>query len=116
MIKVYLEQAIKSILADKEKKISEIKDRVMREKIVPFNSEVDKYRAKALSEIDMECNSKISEIKQEYEKRKQELVTLGENKKKENYETLLASEISVVSIEYDEAVSKLNAQISEIKE
>lgn len=116
MIKAYLEQAIRAIEADKERKVSEVKDRVMREKIAPFNVEVDNYRAKALTEIDNEYNAKVAELKQAYEVKKQELVRLGEEKKKQNAESILASELAVVTVEYDAHIAKLTAQIAEIEE
>lgn len=116
MIKAYLEQAVKSIEVEREKQVSIIKDRVVREKIAPYNAEVDNYRAKALTEIDNELNAKIVELKAEYEAKKAELIKLGEEKKKANAESVLASELAVVTVEFDSAISKLNAQIAEIKE
>ena len=116
MVKAYLEQAIKSIEAEKEQQIAVIKDRIMREKIMPFNAEIDTFRAKALTEIDNELNQKIAVLKQEYEVKKQELVKLGEEKKKANADSVLASELAVVSVKYDNHIAKLTAQIAEIKE
>lgn len=116
MIKEYLEQTIKSIETEKEKKVAEIKARLMQEKIAPFNAEVDEYRAKALTELDAQLNQKIAVLKQEYEAKKQELVKLGEEKKKANADTVLASDLAVVTVEFDKHINKLKAQIAEIKE
>lgn len=116
VIKVALEQAIRNIEVDKERKITEVKDRVTREKILPFNTDVDNARAKALAEIDNEFNQRVAELKQECEVKKQELVKLGEEKKKANADSVLATELAIVTIEYDAHIAKLNAQISEISE
>lgn len=116
MIKAYLEQAIKNIEVEREKQVSIVKDRVVREKIAPFNADVDAYRAKALSEIDSELATKITDLKAEYEAKKAELVRLGEEKKKTNAETVLASELAVITVEFDTAIAKLTAQIAEIEE
>lgn len=116
MIKAYLEQAIKSIEMEKEKQVSLIKDRLMKEKIAPYNAEIDSYRAKALTEIDSELNVKIAELRKEYETKKQELIALGEEKKKGNMESIFATELAVLTIEYDSAIAKLTAQLAEIKE
>lgn len=116
MIRQYIEQAIKSIEVERDKQVTIAKDRIMREKIAPFNAEIDSARAKALTEVDVEINTKVAEIKQEGEVRKQELIALGEQKKKNNAETVLASELAILTISYDSAISKLNAQLAEIKE
>lgn len=116
MIKAYLEQAIKSIEADRERAVSDVRERIMREKIIPYNTDIDTSRARALAEIDNELNTRISALKQEYEVKKQELIRLGEEEKKTNAEAVLASELAVVTVEYDAHIAKLTAQISEIKE
>lgn len=116
MIKSHIEQTIKSIEAEKAQAVSVIKERVLKEKIMPFNSEIDSARTKALAEIDTELNQRMSELKQEYEVKKQELVKLGETKKKQNEEAVLASELAVVAVDYDATISKLTAMLTEISE
>lgn len=116
MIKAYLEQAIRSIEMEKEKTVNAVKDRIMREKIVPFNADLDASRAKALSTLDEELNAKVVELKKEYEAKKQELIALGEEKKKANAESIFATELAVLTVDYDSAIAKLTAQIAEIKE
>lgn len=116
MVKEYLERAIKEIEAEKERQSAIIKDRIIREKVAPYNSEVDQKRANALAEIDNELNTKIIELKSAYEAKKQEIIRLGEEEKKNNSESILASELAVVTVEYDSAIAKLKAQIAEIKE
>lgn len=116
MVKEHLLQAIKSIEAERDGKVAEVKDRVLREKIAPYNANVDQKRASALAEIDNELNAKIVELKATYEAKKQELVRLGEENKKANAESILATELAVVTIDYDAHIAKLNAQIAEIKE
>lgn len=116
MIKEALMTAVKSIEMEKERKVAEIKDRITREKILPYNADIDQKRGKALAELDTELNNKIVELKQTYEVKKQELVMLGEENKKANAESIFASELAVVTVEFDAHIAKLNAQIAEIKE
>lgn len=116
MIKAYLEEAIKKIEMEKEQQASIIKDRLTREKIAPYNADIDSSRAKALTEVDNELNAKIAELKKTYEAKKQELVTLGEEKKKANAETVFASELAVFTVKYDKEITKLKAQLAEIEE
>lgn len=115
-MKQYIEQAIKSIEAEREQKTAQMKDKIMREKIAPFNAEVDSYRAKALTEVDNELNTKIADLKKEYEEKKKQLIALGEEKKKTNAESVLASELAVLTIDYDKAITKLKSQLSDISE
>lgn len=116
MIKAYLEQAVKGIEAERDRKVAGLKDEIVRTKIAPFNAEVDTMRAKALTEIDNELNAKIVELKAAYEAKKADLIKIGEEKKKTNAESVLATELAVVTVEFDNAIAKLNAQIAEIKE
>lgn len=115
-MKAILEQAIKSIEAKRDGEVALIKDRIVREKIAPFNAEVDSFRAKALQEIDAELATKIADLKVAYEAKKQDLIKIGEEKKKENMDSVLASELAVITVKYDTEIAKLNAQLSEIKE
>lgn len=115
-MKAILEQAIKSIEAKRDSEVALIKDRIVREKIAPFNAEVDSFRAKALQEIDAELATKIADLKVAYEAKKQDLIKIGEEKKKENMDSVLASELAVITVKYDTEIAKLNAQLAEIKE
>lgn len=115
MVKEYLEQAVKNIEMEKERQVSAVRERIMREKIIPYNADVDQSRAKALAELDNELNTKFLELRQAYDLKKQELVRLSEENKKENAEKLVATELAVLTIEYDKAIAKLNSQIAEIE-
>lgn len=116
MIKAHVEQLIKTLEMEKEKEISVAKDRLVREKIAPYNAEIDSSRAKALTEVDTELNVRISSLRQEYERKKQELIALGEEKKKSNAETVFATELSVLTVKYDREINKLRTQLAEIEE
>lgn len=116
MIKEFYEKWIKELEMDKEKKVAPLKDRIMREKIAPYNVDIDSSRAKALTEVDNKYNLKIAELKKACEAEKQELIVLGEKNKKENAEAVFASELAPITMEYDSAIAKLKAQLAEIKE
>lgn len=116
MVKEYLLQAVKGIEAERDRKVAEVKDRIVREKLAPYNADVDEKRAKALRELDNELNVKMVELKREYDAKKQELIRLGEENKQKNADSVFASELAVVTIDYDAHIAKLNAQLAEIKE
>lgn len=116
MVKDFLVQAVKSIEAERDRQVAVVKDRIVREKIAPYNANVDQLRASALAEIENELNGKILELRQTYEARKQDLVRMGEEDKKKNAESVLATELALVTVDYDAHIAKLNAQIAEIKD
>lgn len=122
-----LESTIKSYEAEKAQRIATVKEKATREKIVPFNAEIDNYRAKALGEltnelndkinaINAEASAKVAELRKTYEEKKQELFALGEEKKRTNAETVIATETAAVSVEYDGFISELNAILSKMKQ
>lgn len=116
MIKAFLQQAVRNIEAERDQKIAGLKDIVLREKIVPYNTEIDTYRTQAIAEIDKEFNIKLSELRKEFEEKKRQIIALAEEKKKTNMEEVYASELAVVTIEYEAHIAKLNSQISECSE
>lgn len=114
-IKVALEQAIKDIEVKKERAVAGIKDRIIKEKVVPFNAELDNSRNVALAALDKELNEKIAVLRKEYEVKKQELIALGEQKKKEKADAIFAVELATYTVDYDNAIAKLKAQLDETK-
>ena len=115
-IKLHLEQAIKSLEAEKEREANIVKDKVMKEKIIPFNQEIDIAREKAIAELQSSLNSTILAHQEKFAKDKQIMIEAGEKKKQENAAMVLATETSVVTIKYDKAIAKLKEQIEDINE
>lgn len=116
MIKPYIENAIKQIEAEKEKQANIVKERVTREKIVPFNTEIDVARDKAIAELTNQMNNSIKSAQDNFNQKKKELIEAGEAKKKENAETVTATEVALVTLVYDKAIMKLTEQVEELKE
>ena len=113
-IKAHLEQTIKALEAERDREVSLVKDRVMREKIVPFNQDIDVAREKAIAELQSTLNGKIVALQESFAKDRQALVDAGEKKKQDNASMVLATETSVVTIAYDKAICKLKEQIAEL--
>ena len=122
-----IKNTIRAYENEKEQRLATVKERVTREKIVPFNADIDNSRAKAVAElntelntkinaINQECAARISVLRQDYDKRRQELVSLGEQKKSENAEAVIATETAAINVEYDDVLSKLNAILSAMKQ
>lgn len=115
-IKTYLEEAIKKLEGEKAREIAVAKEKAMREKIVPFNVEIDKARDAAILQKQNEMSAQIAAHQEAFAKEKQSYIDAAEKKKAENADAVIASETAVISAEYDRHIAKLNAQIQEVKE
>lgn len=115
-IKAYLEQTIRSLEAEKEREVAVIKERVTREKILPFNQEQDILRDKAIAELQQNMNEDITARQAQFAKEKQAIVEENEKRKENNANAVLATETYEVTGKYDKAIAKLNDQISDLKE
>ena len=71
-IKVHLEQAVKSLEAEKQTVVNAVKEKVTREKIVPYNQEIDLARDKAIAEKQASFNATIVAHQERFAKEKQE--------------------------------------------
>ncbi len=116
MIKQILERAIADIEAQKAREVSAIKERVMREKIVPYNNEINQSRDKAISELNTQLNSNIAELQKKFSDSKQSLIDAGEKKKTDFAEVTIATETAIVAESYDKSISKLRDMINQEKE
>lgn len=115
MIKDIIEQAIRAVEAEREQKIAPAKAELMRTKIFPHNTEIDKKRDAALQEMAEKLNVDIAALRATFEREKQEIVQACEQEKKENAETVLKEELGGLTAEYDKAIAELKKQI-EVKE
>ena len=115
-IKTHLEEAVRKIENEKAREIAIVKDKVTREKIVPFNMEIDKARDAAILQKQSEMSEHIAAHQEAFAKEKQSYIDAAEKKKADNAEAVITSETAVVVAEYDRHIAKLNAQIQEIKE
>ena len=115
-IYTHLEQAIKNLEIERERETVAIKERVMRERIAPFNQEMDAARDKAISEKQQELNAKIVALQDQFVKDKQKIIDAAENKKEQNATSVITTETYTVTVAYDKAISKLKEQIEELKQ
>lgn len=115
-IKSHLEQAVKSIETEKEREVAVIKERVTREKIVPYNQEQDTLRDKAIAELQQNMNEDITARQAQFAKEKQAIVDENEKRKENNANAVIATETYEVTGKYDKAIARLNDQISELKD
>lgn len=115
-IKAHLEQAVRSLEAEKEREVAIIKDKVTREKIIPYNQEADKGRDLAIAELQQNMNDDIAARQAKFAKEKEAIVAENEKRKENNASAVLATETYTVTVKYDKAIAKLNEQIADLKE
>lgn len=115
-IKSIYEQAIRSLESEKQSLANAKREQVTREKIIPYNQEVDILRDKAIAEKQQALNASIVAQQEHFAKEKQEMIEAAEKKKAENANAVITTETYAVTVEYDKAISKLNEQIADLKE
>lgn len=115
-IKMHLEQTVKALETEREKEVAIIKERVTREKIIPYNQEMDIARDKAIAEKQQALNETIVSHQEHFAKEKKEIIEAAEKKKAENATAVITTESYTVTVKYDKAIAKLKAQIDELKE
>lgn len=115
-IKETLTQTVQALESEKNQKILEIKQRIIPEKIAPYNESVDSARDKAIMEKREQAEKDIEKIKQHYAEEKLEIEKAAEEDKKKNEDSVVMSETYDVQKKYDKTLFKLKEQIQELEE
>lgn len=116
MIRAIIENAIRTMEAEKTQTLNTLKDRVLREKIMPKNAEIDSAREKAIAELVVVRDREISEIQARFAVQRQELIDAGEKKKGDFATETLAIETAIVSAKYDASLARLREQLEQVEE
>ena len=115
-IKQHIESAIKNIEAEREREISALRDRVMRDKIVPNNTEIERHKNDAINSLTTKLNESIAELQRQYTTEKTAIIEASEKKKSEFAQTIIQTETSVVRLEYDNKIKQLSEIAQTAKE
>ena len=115
-VRAHLEQAVKSLEAEKEREAAIIREKVTRETIIPYNKEMDIARDKAVSELQARLNATIVAHQEEFTKQKKAIFDANEKKKESNANSVITTETYTITVMYDKAIAKLNEQIAELKD
>lgn len=116
MIKAHLENAVRQILAEKEKLAKQVTERITREVVMPHNAEVDKLRDNAIAELTQKLNAEIAALQEKFNKEKQVIIEASEKNKSNFASTAISTEVYNVTSTCDKVVEELNAQIEKLKE
>ena len=115
-IQAHLEQTIKNLEIEKEREVAIIKERVTREKIVPYNQEADKGRDLAIAELQQNMNEDITARQAQFAKEKQEIFEENEKRKENNSNAVLATETYAITGKYDKEIAYLKERVAELKD
>lgn len=116
MIQAHIEQLINRLIADKESELRNIEQKVMQDKILPYNANIDSLRDSAIAQKTQELNSAIAALKEKFEKEKQEIILASEDDKKANRDAVILAETKEINSRYDLAISDLKSCLVRVKE
>ena len=115
-IKAILESSIANLEQRKANELQTMKQKVMQEKIIPYNANVDKEFQNAVAKMAEQLNAEIAKLQAEFAKEKDNLFSLGNKNKLQNQETVMAIETSAISNIYDAYINDLKKQITKLGE
>lgn len=115
-IKTHIDQAIRNIELDREQTLRQVEQRVMQEKILPYNREIDEARDRAIQQLTVEREESIKAVQEKYTKEKSDILTSSEQRKKEHAAEVVAKEAAALLAEYDMTITALKATLSKTEE
>lgn len=115
-IRQHFETALRGAEQERERAIAMAKERAMREKVIPYNAEIDNARTDAINAITANLNKEIANLQEKFNLEKQSIIEASEKKKSDFATTTIEAEASIVAVQYDTAIKSLNKLISETKE
>ena len=115
-MKAIIEDAIKKLEAERDRKANEVKDTVTREQIIPFNADIDKAREKAIAELQAALTASITALQEKFAKEKADIIAAGEKMKADNASAVIACATYTVTVTYDKTISALRQEMEHIKE
>ena len=126
-IKQILEKAMQDVVAERDREVIAIKQKVTQEKIVPHNAEIDSATNNAIAKLQKEFsekssaeqqayNARVAQLQQEFTNKKQQIAEASIAEKEEFAKVTIATETAEVMVKYDSAIAKIREQIQEIKE
>lgn len=115
-IKAYLLSTQRSIETEKNRLVQQAKEKATREQVVPHNQEVDGLRDKALNELTAKYNENIKALQDAYSLDRQNIINKAEANKADFAKSALETATSLVVLECDQTIAKLQKLIEEVKE
>lgn len=113
MVKSILENCIAQVENYRQQQIAATRQRVMQEKIIPYNKEIDQSCREAVAELAKKHDEKIAQLHQLFEQEKRTLFQAAEEQKSKFSEQTIAEAVAFVEYNANETIKKVNQIISE---
>jgi hypothetical protein len=111
MFEQIIQNAIAQIEATRQRHITDCKQKVTQEKIVPFNAEIDSSLRAAISEVQQETANKITAIQQEFEATKKRMQEVAEAKKSAFATQTIEEAIAMINLEADTTIAHFQSKL-----
>ncbi len=116
MVKEILENAKRQIEAQRNQQLNVISQRVKVERVVPYNTELDKKKDRAIAEEREKANAQVAQIQAEFNAKKEEIEKATEETKKAFEKSSIETACAEINKACDDAIKALDNQIANTKE
>lgn len=113
LIANYQKQIIE-IKALEEKECEKIKQKMLKEKITPFNLELDQKRANAEAELAQKLKDNIALLEQQFAQEKKDMFEKAEATKASNQSSVLSSATYEVTSSCEKQIAKIKSWIEDL--
>lgn len=121
-----LEKALQEMVAERDSKVTAVKQEITTHKIVPHNAQIDTASNTAIAKLQKEFaekssaeqqayNQRVAELQQEFTEKKQAIIEAGKAEKEEFARVTIASDTAEIMVVYDKAIAKVREQIQAIE-
>lgn len=111
-----LKEAVNRVEAQRNAELETERQRVMREKIAPFNNDIDASCRQAIEEERGKLAHRIAELQKSFDEEVAMLQRQAQAKKEEYAQVELSTATSVVNARYETTISKMKKIIEEVGE
>lgn len=116
MLKDHLLTAIRDIEAEKNAQIAMLKEKVTREKIIPYNEKVDELTRTAINALDTRANEDISAIQLKYNEEKKAIIAQADSNKASNEELVISQASAELEQKYGNIINDLKKTLESLGE
>lgn len=107
MIKDIIENAINQIENDRARNIEIARQNALREKVTPFNADIDAHLREAIARLQEQHNQNVAKLQQSFEQEMREMTDAATKRKQEFAETTIAAAVASINVEADNAIKGL---------
>lgn len=115
-IRAIIESNVRTLENEKKQAVDAIRETVYREKVIPYNRDIDTARDKAIAELTAQLNADIAALQAKFATEKQAIYDAAEKNKADHAESVVAAETFMVAEKYDKIIASQNEILASMKE